>query len=283
MVLHDCIHDSYTPSNGLNMVLGTITSVLTTVTTFNWGLDHRTHHKTSGNISNPYHYPFNELSFITYEIYRNMSRLGRRCVNILMHPLVFFTVAPPLHFGIIQRFIYVYKKLKYGPKIQSTMTTILTHYAISHVGIVAYLYMIYRGGYLVPFATATWVSYIIGFLLFFNQHTFNPAYIVDDADFNVVDAGLLGSSFIQIPRPLKWFFGGIEYHHLHHMNSRIPSYQLQNYHENVFVNHPMYDKIVRLSMRDCYENLWLAVYDSDNKMFITMADAHTKLSLEKLN
>jgi omega-6 fatty acid desaturase (delta-12 desaturase) len=97
----------------------------------------------------------------------------------------------------------------------------------------------------------------------------------------VMDAGLLGSSFIQIPRPLKWFSGGIEYHHLHHMNSRIPLYELQNYHEKVFVNHPMYSKIVRLSMRDCYENLWLQVYDSEHKKFITMVDARAKLLREK--
>jgi omega-6 fatty acid desaturase (delta-12 desaturase) len=283
ILLHDCVHDSYTPSKRLNAIIGNITSILTTATSINWGLDHRTHHKTSGNISNSYNYPFNETVWVTYDKYRKMGRMSRWLAHILFHPLVFFTLAPILYFGIQQRFIYVYKKLKHGPKIQYTMSRILTNYAISHVGTIAYLYMIYRAGHLVPFAVSIFMGYIIGFLLFFNQHTFNPVYIVDNEDFNVVDAGLLGSSFIQIPRPLKWFFGGIEYHHLHHMNSRIPSYELQNYHEKVFVNHPMYNKIIRLSMRDCYDNLWLQVYDSDDRKFITMTDAHMKLSCEKLN
>jgi hypothetical protein len=44
---------------------------------------------------------------------------------------------------------------------------------------------------------------------------------------------LLGSSFIQIPYLLKYFTMGIEYHHIHHTNAKIPGYNLQQYHEEV--------------------------------------------------
>ena len=43
------------------------------------------------------------------------------------------------------------------------------------------------------------------------------------------DSGIHGSSFIQIPFFFKYFFMGIEYHHIHHMNSKIPGYNLQKY------------------------------------------------------
>lgn len=36
-------------------------------------------------------------------------------------------------------------------------------------------------------------------------------------------------------------------------------------------------------MWDCYENLWLQVYDAENRKFITLIDADAKLSQEKRN
>ena len=70
-------------------------------------------------------------------------------------------------------------------------------------------------------------------MLFHSQHGFNPPYIVKDEKYNQKDSGLKGSSFIEIPYLFKYFTGGIEYHHIHHMNSKIPNYNLQLYHEEV--------------------------------------------------
>lgn len=39
--------------------------------------------------------------------------------------------------------------------------------------------------------------------------------------------GLLGSSYMLIPKALKWFTCGIEYHHIHHLNVAVPSYKIQ--------------------------------------------------------
>ena len=57
------------------------------------------------------------------------------------------------------------------------------------------------------------------------------------------DSALLGSSFIQIPFWLKYFTDGIEYHYIHHINSKIPNYNLHAYHEEVINKNDMYDNI----------------------------------------
>lgn len=74
---------------------------------------------------------------------------------------------------------------------------------------------------------------MINFLSFFNQHTYNPSYVVGNREWTQRNSGLLGSSFIQVPYLLKYFTMGIEYHHIHHMNSKIPGYNLQAYHDEV--------------------------------------------------
>jgi 1-acyl-sn-glycerol-3-phosphate acyltransferase len=93
--------------------------------------------------------------------------------------------------------------------------------------------------------------------------------VVNNETWKMKDSGLLGSSFIQIPYLLKYFTMGIEYHHIHHINAKIPGYNLQKYHEEVVSKSSVFDNIVKLNMSDCYNNVWLALYDEDKKRFIT--------------
>jgi 1-acyl-sn-glycerol-3-phosphate acyltransferase len=107
-------------------------------------------------------------------------------------------------------------------------------------------------------------------MLFHNQHTFNPPYIVNNKNWNMKNSGLLGSSFIQIPYLLKYFSGGIEYHHIHHINAKIPGYNLQKYHEEVISKSNLFDNVVKLSMSDCYNNLKLRLYSEKNNKYIRL-------------
>ena len=67
---------------------------------------------------------------------------------------------------------------------------------------------------------------------------------------------------------------GIEYHHIHHMYSKLPGYNLQKYHEEVVSNSNIFDNIVKLSVTDCYNNLWLTLYDEDKHKYITFEEAY---------
>jgi omega-6 fatty acid desaturase (delta-12 desaturase) len=96
------------------------------------------------------------------------------------------------------------------------------------------------------------------------------------------DSGLKGSSFIQIPYLLKYFTSGIEYHHIHHFNSKIPNYNLQSYHEEVISKSNIFDNIVKLSMTDCYNNLTLSLYDEINNKYITFVEADEEIIKGKI-
>jgi omega-6 fatty acid desaturase (delta-12 desaturase) len=93
------------------------------------------------------------------------------------------------------------------------------------------------------------------------------------------DSGLKGSSFIQIPYLLKYFTGGIEYHHIHHFNSKIPNYNLQSYHEEVISKSNIFDNIIKLTMNDCYNNLILSLYNETTNKYITFAEADKEISI----
>ena len=79
------------------------------------------------------------------------------------------------------------------------------------------------------------------------------------------------------------------------MNAKISGYNLQKYHEEIVSKNKMfdtkgaslcpvvhqYDNVVKLSMSDCYNNLWLVLYDEDNKRYITFAEADEEIRKDK--
>ena len=71
----------------------------------------------------------------------------------------------------------------------------------------------------------------VGIWLFYVQHQFEDAYWQSTSDWNYADAALRGSSYLKLAKPLQFFTGNIGLHHVHHLNARIPNYNLQRAHD----------------------------------------------------
>ena len=279
IIFHDCCHDSYTPNKTLNFVISHITGVLT-LTSPNWGLDHNIHHLTNGNKSNKFGFKHNELILFTEEEYVGISPTERWLCDLFYNDKVYYTVFPFVYFFILQRFLYLLKKIKSKKKIPKTLNYIIFNHAVNNVGIASVLLFVSNHTFLFHFGASSYISWILGFILFHNQHTFNPSYVVDNDTWNTKDSGLLGSSFIQIPDVLKYFSGGIEYHHIHHINPKLPGYNLQKYHEEVVSKTPYFDNIVKVSMLECYTNLKFRLYSESKKRYIRLDEADVKKKVD---
>ena len=269
VIFHDCCHNSYTPNKTINYIISHITGMFT-FTSPNWGLDHHIHHLTIGNKKNKYNFKYNETITYTEQQYLQMSPKNRLMFNVFFNHKVYFTLIPIIYFIIGQRYIYIIKKIKYGNKISKSLFYTIFDHTINNIGIFVLLYVLSEYHLIYHYLTCQYISYIYGFILFHNQHSFNPPYVVSNEDWNMKDSGLRGSSFIQIPRFLKYFTGGIEYHHIHHMNAKLPGYNLEKYHEEVISKSDLFDNIVKLSMTDCYNNLKLRMYSEKNNKYITL-------------
>jgi len=276
VVQHDCSHNSYTPSKMINTILAQIFGILV-FTSANWIVDHHTHHMTNGNIENKYNFKFNELLYWNKKQYLSFNSVSRAVFRFFHTPIIFFTFFPMLYFFVIQRFIYVVKKYKYREKIIFSSSRIIYNHLINNTGCLLLCMIAHDNQLLYHLIASSYIGFLINFILFFNQHTYNPPYVVGDREWTQIDSGLRGSSFIQIPRILRYFTMGIEYHHIHHITAKIPGYNLSKYHEDVVSRSNLFDRIIRLSLRDCYENLWLCMYDADRSRYITIAEASKKL------
>lgn len=66
-----------------------------------------------------------------------------------------------------------------------------------------------------------------GSYLFYAQHNFPDAVIHDRRDWSYTDAAIHSSSMMTGGPLMRWLTGDIGYHHVHHLNSSIPFYRLE--------------------------------------------------------
>jgi omega-6 fatty acid desaturase (delta-12 desaturase) len=65
-----------------------------------------------------------------------------------------------------------------------------------------------------------------GAYLFYAQHNYPDVKYRDREQWSYVFAALYSSSYIKMSPLMHWFTGNIGYHHIHHLNARIPFYRL---------------------------------------------------------
>ena len=70
------------------------------------------------------------------------------------------------------------------------------------------------------------VASAIGCYLFYAQHNFPTVSFTDKAGWTYEKAALTSSSFMRMNGFMAWVTANIGYHHVHHLNARIPFYRL---------------------------------------------------------
>ncbi len=76
--------------------------------------------------------------------------------------------------------------------------------------------------------------YALGGYIFYAQHNFPRVMLKDNDQWDYLDAALNSSSYIKMSRVMHWFTANIGYHHIHHVNPRIPFLPLTGGNERLF-------------------------------------------------
>jgi acyl-lipid omega-6 desaturase (Delta-12 desaturase) len=70
------------------------------------------------------------------------------------------------------------------------------------------------------------ISHALGAYLFYAQHNFPEAHVQPRESWTFVRASLESSSYMRLGPLMRYFTGNIGFHHVHHLNHRIPFYRL---------------------------------------------------------
>jgi len=109
----------------------------------------------------------------------------------------------------------------------------------------------------------------MGVWLFYVQHQFEGAAWARNAEWKRDEAALTGSSHYHLPQPFRWFTGNIGIHHIHHLSSRIPFYQLPR----VLKDHPELNAMSRVGFWESFRCARLALWDEAAGRLVSFREA----------
>jgi omega-6 fatty acid desaturase (delta-12 desaturase) len=118
------------------------------------------------------------------------------------------------------------------------------------------------------------LSSTAGVWLFYVQHQFENASWARDKSWNFHRAAIEGSSFYDLPQPLRWLTADIGIHHAHHLCSRIPNYRLRECQANL----PALPGVTRITLRDSLKCLRVALFDEDEGRMVRFAALRARRS-----
>jgi len=118
--------------------------------------------------------------------------------------------------------------------------------------------------YLLIQFTALLVAGAAGFWLFYVQHQFEGVYWERREQWDYTAAALQGSSFYKLPRVLQWFSGNIGFHHIHHLSSRIPNYNLEKCHRANL----LFQSVKSVTLFSSFKSLTFRLWDEQQRKLV---------------
>ncbi len=259
VAFHDCAHGSLFPSRRANARVGTVLGLFVLSPFRRWRHDHAVHHATSGDLDRR---GVGDIVTLTVTEYQARSRKGRLAYRLIRNPLVMFGLGPVFAMIVGPRIVARDARPRMRNSVLGTDAALV-------VVVGALCWLIGWRDFLIVWAPAALLAGSVGIWLFYVQHQFEDAYWQDGANWSYADAAMRGSSYLKLPKLLQFFTGNIGLHHVHHLNSRIPNYNLQRAHDS----NPIFASVPTLTFWDGLRAVKFKLWDEDAGRLVTFAQA----------
>jgi omega-6 fatty acid desaturase (delta-12 desaturase) len=247
IVFHDCGHGSFFPNRRANNWVGIACALLVYTPYHSWRHEHAVHHATAGDLDQR---GMGDVDTLTVAEYKQLSWSGRLGYRLMRNPFVMLVIGPLWALLLEPRLIPSWARKRFWAKILATDVAL-----VAAIGLLC-LFLGWQAVLLVQLPTAM-IAGAVGIWLFYVQHQFEDVYWDRHDAWKHPDSALRGSSHLKLPKVLQFFSGNIGLHHVHHMNPRIPNYNLQRAHDE----NPVFHNVPTLSLLDGIRALRLKLYD----------------------
>lgn len=266
IIFHDCGHGSFFKRKKNNDILGRVLGIFILTPYTQWTREHSKHHATSGNLSRR---GAGDVYTLTLQEYQQSSLWVKFGYRIYRNPLFLFTFGAWFHFVLKQRAPYdlPFNKTKSWKSVLWTNAGIILAVSLISTLIGFWMFVaVYVPMILIGASLGTW--------LFYMQHQYEGTYWERDGVWDHLEASMHGSSFYDLPKILHWFSGNIGYHHIHHLCSKIPNYNLPK----CFLENTIFHNVTSLTIKESLKCANLALWDENRKQMITFRQGNLKSS-----
>jgi len=254
MIFHDYQHHSILRKSPIANVLFTAFGMYILTPASIWKRSHDHHHN---NNSKLFSASIGSFPIMTKEKFVEAPDKEKRIYLAVRHPLTIF-------FAYFTMFLF-------GMCLSSFLSSPRRHWdslAVLIVHIAAAVLMIIFLGPMAWFLTLflpLFLVHMLGAYLFYAQHNFPAVKFRSNIEWCYEHAALESSSYMAMNRFMQWATANIGFHHIHHLNSKIPFYRLPEAMKKI----PELQRvnITRLTPSDIIQCLRLKLWDaSQNKM-----------------
>ena len=259
VIYHDQQHQAILPKSRLAEALMRVFGILALSPSSIWTSSHNHHHNHNSKLrgSNIGSFPI-----MTKDQFLRSSRAVRVQYLFMRHPLTIL-------FGYIFIFLAgmcVFPLLLKPRQHYDCLIALMVHVAIGMALTLLFGWQALLLTELVP----VFIAGAIGSYLFYAQHNFPEVMFNDAAGWTYHKAAMESSSFMRTGRIMGWFTANIGYHHIHHLNARIPFYRLPEVLRSI--PELQTPKTTSLNPIEIVRCLRLKVWDVESQRMITLAE-----------
>lgn len=269
IIYHDFQHHAILHRSVPANIIMTIYGILVLTPPGIWKRSHDYHHAHNSKLFSA---SIGSYPIATKSKFLSMTPGERRIYLAIRHPLTVL-------FGYFTMFIV-------GMCVGSFTTAPRKHIdsavaLVVHFGLIAFVlaffgWQVWLFSIFIPFMVAS----AMGAYLFYAQHNFPSTVFASNKDWTYEAAALDSSSYMVMNPVMQWFTGNIGFHHIHHLNARIPFYRLPE--AMAALPELQTNKITTLSPKDIIACFRLKVWDPElNRMVGFRELEEEKLAMAK--
>jgi omega-6 fatty acid desaturase (delta-12 desaturase) len=268
IIQHDCGHGSFFASSRANAVVGSLCGLITFTPYANWRRQHAGHHAVWNNLDRRDSGADIYSTCLTVLEYEALSPRRRVLYRLSRHPVITGLLLPPLVFLLLYRVPFD------TPKAwrRERLSVHATNAGIATLLIGLGLILGFERVLLIQLPIMA-IAAIIGVWLFAVQHRFEETIWQRDPEWKFGSASLQGSSYLKLPRILQWFTGNIGFHHIHHLNPRIPNYRLPDCQIAI----PELRSVPSLRLWDALRAPFFALWDEERQRMVGFSVSRSRL------
>ncbi|MES1213891.1 MAG: fatty acid desaturase [Bacteroidota bacterium] len=215
IIFHDFQHHSILNRSFLADVIFTAFGIYMITPPSIWKRSHNHHHN---NNSKLFSASIGSFPIMTKQKFMEASEKDKKIYLATRHPInMFFSYFTVFLFGMcVQSFASNAKKH------WDSLIVLLIHFGFAIFLFIEFGWLTWMLTFFLPF----FLSHMLGAYLFYAQHNFPGVVFRNNANWNYAKAALESSSYMAMNPFWEWVTANIGYHHIHHLNSRIPFYRL---------------------------------------------------------
>ena len=269
VIYHDQQHRAILPNSGLAEVFMRVFGILILSPSSVWRSSHNHHHNHNSKLRGSH---IGSFPIMSRAQYLKSSKSTRFRYLFMRHPLTIL-------FGYLFIFLHgmcLYPCFNDPRQHADCLVAFVFHVAIG----TALIFLLGWPALFLTMIIPHFIACAIGSYLFYAQHNFPGVSFSDKAGWTYEKAALESSSYLAMGPLMRWFTANIGYHHVHHLNARIPFYRLPE--ATAAIPELQAPKTTSLHPVEIIRCLRLKVWDVETQQMVGLRRAGKVLSSDEI-